>query len=317
MKRWRGKAEWLLFAVLVAVFFITWLLIKDTTIAVLTPKGVISSQQQTLFVITVGLSILVVVPVFSMLALFAYKYRADKNHSNYQPEWNENTKLEVIWWGIPIAIISILAVVAAVTSHTLDPYREIKADTPSKTVQVVALQWKWLFIYPAEQLATVNYMPLPKGTPISLKLTADAPMSAFWIPSLGSQIYNMNGMTSQLNLLATHVGTYQGYSTNINGEGYADMKFDVPVSEPDAFYKWVKEQHAAKHDMMDMTAFKKLRKPSMNDKPAVYYLGDIGLYDKIVGQYMAGMSHMEHTDDSTMEGMDADTMIRMNHGGQQ
>lgn len=310
MKRWRGKAEWLLFAAVLLVLFILWFLLKDTTIDVLMPKGVIAEQQRTLFIVATTLSLLVVVPVFFMLGLFALKYRADKAHDDYQPEWKENSKLEMIWWGVPMVIIGILAVITWQTSHSLDPYKKIEANHPAVTVEVVALRWKWLFIYPDEGLATVNYLTMPKDVPVHFKLTADAPMSAFWIPALGSQIYNMNGMTSELNLLATENGTYTGYSTNINGTGYADMKFDVDVIPHDKFHDWVDAQRAKHLQPMDQDMFDTLRAASTGDPRTTYYLADPDLYNNVIGLYM------NHLKMSTQPASNDDTMYEdMDHGG--
>src|SRR6478672_11961096 len=202
---------------LVALF---WLLIDGTQIDVLQPKGEVASAQRDLFIFTAALSAVVVVPVFTLLAVFSIKYRAGNNRAKYMPDWGENKALEILWWGIPIIIISILGVVIIQTSHSLDPYKVRAGDKPLK-VQVVALRWKWLFIYPEQNVASLNQLPIPVDRPITFDMSADAPMSAFWIPALGSQVYAMNGMTSKLNLKADETGTFTGYTTNINGEGYA------------------------------------------------------------------------------------------------
>ncbi len=281
-----------------------WWLIAGAQIDVLAPKGVIAQQQKTLFIFTIALSAIVVVPVFILLAMFAYKYRdTNPKHKGYDPEWKENSKLEAVWWGIPIVIIGILAGVTWYTSHSLDPYREIESKHASIPVQVVALQWKWLFLYPEQGVATLNYVVMPKDVPVTFSLTADAPMSAFWIPALGSQIYNMNGMTSKLNLMATELGEYRGYSTNINGRGYADMSFTANVVGRDDFYSWAEGVTTSSSIAgINENIFNALKTPSVEKSAITYKLTDPELYNHIVGSYMPHMMHDE-PEDATMDAM--------------
>ena len=262
------------------------------------PAGTVAARERQIFLLAIGLSVIVVVPVFTMLGLFAWRYREGNKKADYQPEWSENTKLEAVWWGVPIAIIAVLATVVWFTTHELDPYRKIASDTPTLKVQVVALEWKWLFIYPDYDVATVNELRLPVDTPVHFTLAADAPMSAFWVPSLGSQIYAMNGMSSQLNLLATKTGTFKGYNTNINGEGYAKMNFDVPVMSKQDFAAWTKKAYASPH-MLDETSYTELAKPSIADAPKTYMLMTPGLYDTIVMKYMAPKKPGTTTEEET------------------
>src|SRR4051812_406278 len=155
---------------------------------VLNPQGDIARQQRNLIAFTTALGMTVVVPVFIMLGLFAWKFREGNHKAKYRPEWDGNTWLEVIWWGIPILIILILSVVTWRTSHDLDPYKALDSKVKPVEVQVVALQWKWLFIYPEQKIASVNLLQIPEKTPINFTITSDAPMNSFWIPSLGSQV---------------------------------------------------------------------------------------------------------------------------------
>ena len=283
--------------VLVLSLLFVWLT-AGAYIPVLAPSGVVANQQRTLFWFTVGLSALVVIPVFVLLGVFAWRYRAGNRTREYQPEWSENNKLEAIWWGIPIAIIGVLAVVTYITSHSLDPYRPIASSQPPIEVKVVALQWKWLFIYPEYEMASVNDLTIPVDRPVHFSLTADAPMSAFWVPALGSQIYSMNSMSSQLHLMATQQGTYKGYNTNVNGTGYADMVFDVHVVDDAAFKTWTTAAVDSGNHLTRAT-FDDLSKPSIS-QPQYFHLHDKGLYDAIVmqnmGQSMTTGGHMMHDD---------------------
>lgn len=290
-----------------AFIVLMWVLLKDATIDVLQPTGQVAQEQRNLLFFTLGLSVLVIVPVFTMLGVFAYRYREGRG-ADYKPELDGNNKLEAIWWGIPIAIIGVLAVVTWQTSNSLDPYKAIESDKKTLEVQVVALQWKWLFLYPEYELATINELPLPVDRPVHFSLAADAPMSAFWIPSLGSQIYSMNGMGSQLNLLAKETGEFTGYNTNINGEGYSDMTFTAKVMSDVDFTSWAMTEpgvamKANRH--LDMTMYDMLAQPSIIPKSQTYHLMDIDMYDKIMAKYMGhGHGGSDSGDTGTHETMD-------------
>lgn len=292
---------------------IMWLALRGTTIDVLSPTGVTATEQRKILYFTLALSLIVVVPVFTMLGIFAFKYREGRN-ADYKPEWGHSNKLEAIWWGIPILIISVLSVVTWYTSHSLDPYRAINSDKQTIKVQVVALQWKWLFIYPDYNIATVNQLPIPVDQPVHFTLAADAPMSAFWIPSLGGQIYSMNGMSSQLNLMATKTGDFEGYNTNINGEGYSKMTFTAKVMSQSDFATWTKTagQTAYKQgDHLDEAAYRMLAKPSVVSKPQTYHLMTPTLFDMILAKYMDhAMPAGEEKDKGNMGDMST-----MHHGG--
>lgn len=269
---------------------------------VLAPSGRVAKSEKTILVVALVLSAVVVIPVFTMLGLFAWKYREGNEKAHYTPEWGKNNVLEAIWWGIPVCIIGILATVAFVTAHTLDPYRAIDSNKAPVQVQVVALEWKWLFIYPDLGIATVNQLPIPVDTPVHFTLTADAPMSAFWIPALGSQIYTMNGMSSQLNLIADRTGDFRGYATNINGPGYADMTFVTHAQTSQQFDDWVRTaQHSPK--VMDENVYTELAKPGIVKTPQMYALTDHKLYDTIVEKYMGTMDKTDTMQGMNMQGM--------------
>lgn len=272
-----------------ALFALGWWLLHDKHIPVLMPSGEIGAQQRDLIVFTVLLAAVVVVPVFVLLTVFALKYREGNTKAGYQPEWGENKWLELIWWGIPIIIIVVLSIVTWMTSHSLDPYRAIKSDKPALEVKVVALQWKWLFIYPEQGMATVNDLTIPVDRPVHFTLSADAPMSAFWIPDLGSQIYSMNAMSSQLHLIANKQGTFKGYNTNINGKGYAKMTFDVHSVGDKEFESWVHKGHRGQS--LTEASYAQLAQPSTLDAPKYYHLADPDIYDKVIAKYMNGSHH--------------------------
>lgn len=297
-----------------AFLVLMWALLRGVTIDVLAPSGKIAAEQLKLLYFTLSLSVLVIVPVFTMLGVFAYKYREGRDEE-YRPEFDNSAKLETLWWGIPILIIGVLGVTTWYTSHTLDPYNDIASDKAPVEVQVVALQWKWLFIYPEYDIATINELPMPVDRPVHFNLAADAPMSAFWIPKLGSQMYSMNGMNSELNLIADKVGKYDGYNTNINGEGYADMTFVADVMSEKDFDTWSRTagSKAMKNDYhLDESSYTELAKPSTISEPRTYHLMKKDLYDTIMMKYMHPESdRSEHKSDTDSESHSTHTQ----HGG--
>lgn len=294
--------------VVVFLLSVGFFLVKGAHFDVLQPSGDIAKQQRNLLVFASIVMAVVVIPVFILLGWFGWKYRAGNKNAkkkDYKPDWHENKRLEILWWGIPALMIGTLAITAWVTSHSLDPYKKLASDKAAVEVQVVALQWKWLFIYPDLGIATVNKLPVPEKTPIHFTISADAPMSAFWVPALGTQIYAMNGMSSQLNLIADHTGEFPGYTTNINGEGYSDMKFTVSSQSDDDFTKWVTATKKSPN-LMNETQYERLAMPGTVEATS-YALASPSLYATIVNKYMGhGMAHSNHDGTHTMD--DGSTM---------
>jgi cytochrome o ubiquinol oxidase subunit 2 len=261
------------------------LLLNGKNIAVLNPQGVIADKQKDLIIFTTLLGMVVVVPVFVMLFAFAWKYRETNTKAKYTPEADGNRLIEIIWWVIPLIIIIILSIVTWVTTHDLDPYKKLESNNKAVTIRVVALQWKWLFIYPEQGIATVNEVRFPSDTPVNFEITADAPMSAFWIPNLGTQTYAMNGMSSKLSLQAHDEGEFRGSNTNINGEGYAEMNFKAIATTRQAFTMWT-NAIAGSESHLDWATYEKLAQPGKN-QPVVYYmLHEPRLFDRVLAKYM-------------------------------
>ena len=191
---------WATLLVVVIAFAIEY--ITTNNIPVLNPKGLIALQQKELIIVCFFLMCLVVIPVFIMMPLFSMKYREGNKKAKYTPDWGHSTLAEIIWWGVPLIIIVILGVITWKSTHALNPYKQIVNGKKPIAIQVVALDWKWLFIYPDQGIATVNYMQFPEKTPMNFAITSDAPMNSFWIPQLGGQIYAMPAMTTKLSLIA-------------------------------------------------------------------------------------------------------------------
>ncbi len=261
------------------------LLFTGNDVPLLNPKGEIADKQYGLLIFASLLSLIVVIPVFVMTFYITWKYReGNKSKKKYQPNWDSNRWVEGIWWGIPIILIVILSVITWKSTHELDPFKPIEAETKPLTIQAVALQWKWLFIYPEQGVATVNYLQIPVDRPIKFQITADAPMNALWIPNLGGQMYAMNGMSTQLNLIANESGDFEGMSTNISGKGFAGMRFTTRASGQNEFDQWLDAVKIAPRDL-DWSGYSKLSEPSENVDPAYYVLKDKDLYYEVINKF--------------------------------
>ena len=253
---------------------------------VLQPAGLVAKQERTLLFDAVALMLIVVLPVIIMSIAFAVRYRSSHKTSDYKPNWSHNAYLEAVWWGVPLVIIVILGILTWKKTHELDPYR--KLDVPGKPllIEAVAMQWKWLFIYPEQNIATVNYVQIPEKRQVEFYITADAPMSSFFIPQLGSQIYAMAGMRTRLHLVSSIPGVYRGMNSQYNGDGFSDMKFDARVSSVKDFNQWVKKVKSS-GSPMNLTVYKKLSKPTIKAPVELYSsVAPSNLFKRIMMQYM-------------------------------
>ncbi len=300
---------------LALVFVIMLGFIPGLEVPVLHPAGFIAMEERWLITVTLLLCSLIVVPVFLMLFIFAWKYRASNQDAAEQhaPEWDHDSwwTSEFVWWLLPTAIILTVSVLIWQSSRELDPFKPLASHNPPITIQVVALDWKWLFIYPEQGIATVNMLEFPEDTPIHFQITADAPMNSFWIPSLGGQIMAMQGMTTELNLIANTSGTYEGMSANLSGSGFAGMRFTAQSVSREEFDAWVLQ--AQGEGALSPAVYAELAKPSQYNAPTYYSLPDAGLYTSIIMRYMMPHSssvthahestHTEQTNMPVMESM--------------
>jgi len=254
-------------------------------VQVLNTKGPLAGSEKGLMIFTLLLSMIVVVPVFAMTFWIVWKYRAGNEKAKYTPDADHNKVIEALWWGVPVIIISVLAVVAWQSSHDLDPFKAIDTSKKPLTIQVVALDWKWLFIYPDQHIASVNFVQFPVNTPVDFEVTSDAPMNSFWIPQLSGQIYAMPGMSTQLHVEASSNGDYHGSSANISGKGFAGMKFIARASSQADFATWTNHAKTSANDL-SLAEYTLLAKPSEDVPPAMYRMSQDGLYDTIIMKYM-------------------------------
>jgi cytochrome o ubiquinol oxidase subunit II len=263
------------------------------SVVVLSPQGVIASKERSLIITASLLMAIVVIPVFILTTFVAWKYQETNTKAKYRPDWDHNSVLEFFWWAIPGVIILILAVITWNSSHELDPFKAIVSNKKPLTVQVVALQWKWLFIYPEQGIASVNILQIPQQTPINFEVTADAPMNSFWIPQLGGQVYAMPGMSTQLHLMASTIGTYRGSSANISGRGFAGMDFTARSTSQAGFDNWVKLVKRS-NSKLSLSAYNNLAKPSQNDSLAYYSSSQKDLYDRVVNKFLYPASQLPY-----------------------
>lgn len=288
----KQRSRWILSVVFgMGVVALLAYLMSRGTVELLTPRGSIAAHERSLIVFAAALSSIVIIPVFALTGWIVWRYRATNMHAPYDPHWDHNRVIESIWWLIPTILIAILASVTWRSSHTLDPSVALQSDRPAINVQVVALQWKWLFIYPDYGVASVDRLMMPVNRAVHFDITADAPMNSFWIPQLGGQIYAMPGMSTQLSLEAARSGDYRGSSANLSGTGFASMDFQARVVDEPAFDNWVKRTKTEEKELSAAT-YDQLRLPS-DGGVSTYGHVQPALYRSILHRYMSNHENME------------------------
>jgi len=264
--------------------------LASCNMVVMSPSGDIAAQQRDLIVVSTILMLLIVVPVIFLTLFFAWRYRQSNKDAKYDPEWHHSTRLEVVIWSAPLAIIIALGAITWISTHTLDPYRPLDrisaeqplaADHKPMTVEVVALDWKWLFIYPELGIASVNELAAPVDTPIRFKITSASVMNSFYIPALAGQIYAMAGMETKLHAVINKPGEFEGFSANYSGAGFSHMRFKFHGLDQAGFDKWVADVKAS-GQKLDRATYMQLEKPSIKEPVRHYATTDSSLYSAIV-----------------------------------
>jgi cytochrome o ubiquinol oxidase subunit 2 len=269
--------------------------------AVLDPQGPVGIAEKTILIDSLAIMLAIVVPTIVATFAFAWWFRASNTRARYLPTWAYSGRIELIVWGIPLLVVMLLGGVAWVGAHDLDPAKPLPppqapgmamamAMTPAAAtapleVQVVSLDWKWLFIYPGQGIASVNHLVVPAGTPIHFSLTSASVMNAFFIPQLGSMIYTMNAMTTQLNLQADAPGTFRGLSSHYSGDGFSGMHFEVQALPAAEFTAWV-DATRNKGPSLDAASYAELAKQSLNTAPFTYGAAAPDLFKQIVSQQL-------------------------------
>ena len=275
----------LILAIFLAVMLASALYIRSHDLPVLNPAGKLASSERNLIIEATALMLVVVIPVYFFTFTIAWRYREDNKKALYEPDWDRNRALEMLWWAIPGVIITILAVITIKSSHDLDPFKPLASNNQPLKVQVIALQWRWLFIYPDQNIATVNAAEIPANRPVNFYITSDAPMNSFWIPQLAGQIYAMSGMSSQLHVIANKTGDYQGVSANLSGEGFADMNFLVRSTNDKSFGQWIKSVKKINTNL-SVASYNQLAKPNLDNSIAFYGNVSPGIYDSVLHKYI-------------------------------
>ena len=252
---------------------------------VLNPKGPIASAERQILFNSLGIMLAIVIPTILATLGVAYWFRSSNRRARYLPDFEYSGRLELLVWSIPIMTVLLLAGVNWVGSYDLDPPKPIASTEKPVRVQVVSLDWKWLFIYPDQGIASVNQLTIPVGTPVSFELTSSGVMNSFWVPQLGGQIYTMAGMATRHNLQADYPGTYRGRSANYSGSGFADMYFDVDAVPGEKFTQWVDATRSA-GPALDAQAYADLARPGKAVAPFTYRSVAPNLFSRILS---AGM----------------------------
>lgn len=250
----------------------------------LNPAGPVAAEDRHLLLWVILLMLIVVVPAIVLTPLFAWRYRLTNKQSPYRPKWSFSWSLEVLIWGAPVIIVAVLGVSLWSETHRLDPYRPIPSEKPALRVQVVGFDWKWLFIYPEQHIATVNELVFPADRPVHLSLTSDTVMQSFMIPRLGGQIYAMAGMRTELNLKSDAPGSFVGENTQFNGDGFQKQRFQALALPPQGFSLWV-SQIRSTGTPLDAAAYAKLSRRSVPPAPIAFSAVEPNLFEHIIDRY--------------------------------
>jgi len=268
------------------------LMLGGCDMQVLFPAGDVAAQQAHILAVSTGLMLLIVIPVMAVTVLFAWRYRQSNKDATYRPDWEHSTMLELLIWAAPLLIIIAVGAITWISTHTLDPYRRlariapgqpVAADARPIEVDVVALDWKWLFIYPEQGIATVNELAVPVDREVRFRLTASSVMNSFYVPAMAGQIYAMPGMETKLHGVLNRTGSFEGFSANYSGAGFSGMHFRTRSLSDADFASWIAERKA-KGGQLDLNAYRALARPSENVRPGFWGAVDADLFRRVTEQ---------------------------------
>jgi cytochrome o ubiquinol oxidase subunit 2 len=252
---------------------------------VLVPAGPVSEAERTILFDSLAIMLAIVIPVIIATLAVAWWFRASNTRAAYLPDFNYSGRLELLVWSIPALVVLFLGGIAWIGAHDLDPGKPMPSAAKPLDVEVVALDWKWLFIYPQQGIASVNRLVVPAGVPVRFRITSASVFNIFWVPRLGSEIYAMNGMVTKLNLEADHPGNFPGLSAHFSGDGFSDMHFDAVAVPADQFATWVKASRE-NGNVLDEAAYRQLLRQSQNVQPFTYRGVQNGLFDAVATQML-------------------------------
>ena len=250
---------------------------------VLEPKGPVGAAESNILIISSIIMLAIIVPTIIGTLAFAWWYRASNDKAQYRPDFAYSGRVELVVWSVPFLTIIFLGAIAWVGAHDLDPAKALTSSKKPLEVQAVSLDWKWLFIYPEQHVAAVNQLVVPAATPVHYTLISASVWDSFFVPQLGSQIYTMKGMTTQLYMMSDAEGTFHGLSTHFSGDGFSDMNFVLKAVSDDAFAAWVKQTRGG-GPTLDEASYAQLAKQSIADPPSTYASIDPALFDRIVAE---------------------------------
>jgi cytochrome o ubiquinol oxidase subunit 2 len=253
---------------------------------IFSPQGPIAHAERLILLDATAIMLVVVLPVIVVTIGFAWWFRAGNKRAVHRPDWSYSGQLEFLVWSVPALVVLFLGGIGWVSSHDLDPAKPIVSAEHPLEIQVVSLDWKWLFIYPEQGVASVNRLVVPAGVPVHFRLTSATVMNSFFVPQLGSQIYTMAGMATQLNLMADNPGTYPGLSAQFSGDGFSDMRFDVQAVPRADFKAWIAKAQS-EGQVLDNNGYANLAQASSAVAPASYREVSPGLFDRIVNMKAA------------------------------
>src|SRR3984885_12775905 len=249
------------------------------------PQGPIAAANRTILIDSVAIMLTIIVPTIAAIFAFAFWFRQSNSRAVYRPDWAESGRIELVVWSIPALTIMLLGGVAWIGSHQLDPAVPVEGTGSPVRIQVVSLDWKWLFIYPDQRIATVNKLTVPVGAPLHFELTSGSVMNVFFVPQLGTMIYTMNGMVTQLNLRADRPGSYLGLASHFSGDGFSGMHFQAQAVTPAAFAAWVAAAKSA-GPVLDGPGYETLSRQSQDVAPFTYRAVTPGLFDEVATQQL-------------------------------
>jgi cytochrome o ubiquinol oxidase subunit II len=256
---------------------------------VLDPRGPVGEAERVILYDSTAIMLTVIIPVIVLTLVFAWWFRAKNKRAHYRPDWEYSGRIEMIIWSIPALVILFLGGIAWTGSHDLDPPAPLADRTAPLDIEVISLDWRWLFIYPHEGIASLNRLVVPAGVPLRFRLTSTTVMNSFFVPQLGSQIYTMPNMVTRLNLKADQPGTFEGLSAQFSGDGFSDMRFDLVSTAPEAFQDWVNATKT-QGGVLDAKTFEELDRPAKADGAQTYAQVSEGLFDRISTSHMAAVS---------------------------
>ena len=262
---------------------------------ILDPVGPVAAAEKQILINSTAIMLAIIIPTMIATVAFAWWFRRGNKKATYRPDWEYSGAIELVVWAIPALTVMLLGGIAWIGSHDLDPGKPLKSDKPALNVEVVSLDWKWLFIYPDQGVATVNQLVVPAGTPVSFKLTSATVWNVFFVPQMGTMIYTMPRMATRLNLQADKPGTFGGISAHFSGDGFPGMEFKVQSLPPDQFAMWAQGARG-QGPVLDGRGYAHLSKPSSYVKPTTYGAVAPGLFDAIVAGRVppSAVLHPEH-----------------------